>query len=425
MADLETLVVKAQSNDLDAYSSLVRQFQDMAVGYAFSILGDFHLAEDAAQEAFVQAYLDLGKLRKPIAFAGWFKRIVYVRCGRIIRIKRVPTLPLKPNVVSDLPQPDEILEQQERRDLVLCAIQALPESEREVTTLYYLSGYAQKEVGEFLEIPTKTVKSRLHTARQHLKERMMNMVEENLQGERPSKDPSFEIKVIQELEQITRLTDREIQLMLREVDTKDLALAMINSSESLQERIFANVSARVEGMIRELMDSLEPVAEDRITRTRGDIIQIIQNLIEKGNISWPPSLGKPPGKELSPEYLAMKKDLLDQFQNTSISNLNFDKLTETIVNLASVARFEGVLKLQDFHKQAQDHSGGKNEFFELGLRLIIDGFATHLVDDLMESKKKAFIQQYDTQLSMIKAGIISTQIGNDPGTIDQKLRVMY
>ena len=43
----------------------------MAVGYAYAIIGDFQLAEDAAQEAFVGAWLDLPRLREPAAFAGW------------------------------------------------------------------------------------------------------------------------------------------------------------------------------------------------------------------------------------------------------------------------------------------------------------------------------------------------------------------
>ncbi|NIR02616.1 MAG: RNA polymerase subunit sigma-24, partial [Gemmatimonadales bacterium] len=67
-------------------------FQDMAVGYAYSILGDFHLAEDAAQEAFVQAYLDLRKLRVPQAFPSWLRRIVFKQCDRFTRRKRVHTV---------------------------------------------------------------------------------------------------------------------------------------------------------------------------------------------------------------------------------------------------------------------------------------------------------------------------------------------
>ena len=77
MEESATLVERSRSGDLDAFEALVRRFQDMACGYAYSILGDFHLAEDAAQEAFVDAYRNLGQLREPRAFPGWFRRVVF------------------------------------------------------------------------------------------------------------------------------------------------------------------------------------------------------------------------------------------------------------------------------------------------------------------------------------------------------------
>ncbi len=55
MDSLTTLVTRAQNGELDAYGTIVRRFQDMAVGYAYTMLGDSHLAEDAAQEAFVRS----------------------------------------------------------------------------------------------------------------------------------------------------------------------------------------------------------------------------------------------------------------------------------------------------------------------------------------------------------------------------------
>ena len=61
-------VVRARAGDLSAFELLVREFQDMAVGYAYSILGDFQLAEDAAQDAFIEAYFCIKNLKKPKTF---------------------------------------------------------------------------------------------------------------------------------------------------------------------------------------------------------------------------------------------------------------------------------------------------------------------------------------------------------------------
>ena len=99
MEKLTALVMRARAGELDAYGELVRRLQDMAYGYAYSILCDFHLAEDAAQEAFIQAYRDLEKLREPEAFPGWLRRIVFKYCDRTRRARRkagpsAPGLPL-------------------------------------------------------------------------------------------------------------------------------------------------------------------------------------------------------------------------------------------------------------------------------------------------------------------------------------------
>jgi hypothetical protein len=73
---LRVWVARAQQGDPEAFGSIVRRFQDMAVGYAASRLGDFDLAEDAAQEAFLEAWRDLPRLREPAAFSSWLRRIV-------------------------------------------------------------------------------------------------------------------------------------------------------------------------------------------------------------------------------------------------------------------------------------------------------------------------------------------------------------
>ena len=84
--ELEAIFARAQQGDVAAYGQVVRRFQDMAVGYAGAVLGDFHLAEDAAQEAFVEAFRRAGQgLRRggfrPVASAGSFSNSATAPCG--------------------------------------------------------------------------------------------------------------------------------------------------------------------------------------------------------------------------------------------------------------------------------------------------------------------------------------------------------
>lgn len=195
----ESLVTQAQAPDANraqrhaAFGELVVRFQDMAYGYACAILGDAHLAQDVAQEAFIAAYQNLDQLREPKAFPGWLRRIVFTRCNRLTRGRRAQeqSLEMVPYLSSGQPTPLVELEDKEMREQIQAAIQALPESQRMATVLYYIDGYSQNEVAGFLEVSVDAVKKRLQRAREQLQERMIDMVRDNLQEQRPSTDDEF------------------------------------------------------------------------------------------------------------------------------------------------------------------------------------------------------------------------------------------
>jgi RNA polymerase sigma factor (sigma-70 family) len=196
MNELRVIIERSQGRDMEAYGEVVRRFRDMAVGYAYAVLGDFHLAEDAAQEAFVEAYRKLGQLRDAAAFPGWFRRVVFKQCDRIRRRKRAKRTPLgsAKDVTADVAGPAEEAERREMQQAVLEAIRGLPDEERATTTLFYIDGYSQEQVADFLEVPVTTVDNRLRSSRKRLKERMMGMVEQTLKQNAP--DERFSRKVI-------------------------------------------------------------------------------------------------------------------------------------------------------------------------------------------------------------------------------------
>ena len=206
MDELEIIVLRAQLGDRAAYEELVRRFQDMAVGYAYAVLEDWHLAEDAAQEAFITAYYDLRSLRAPRAFPAWFRRILFKQIDRIQRRKRTATIPLEQAMHIAISQRDlsQLIEQRELDRQVRRAIASLPEHQRMVVTLFYISAYSVIDISRFLDIPVATVKTRLHAARQRLHERMLFMIEDSLPNQRPSQDPAF--------------TDRVMNLSFRPID---------------------------------------------------------------------------------------------------------------------------------------------------------------------------------------------------------------
>ena len=184
-------VTRAQRGDTRAFDVLVRRFQNPAVAYARTLLHDPSAAEDAAQEAFVQAWRDLPRLTEAAAFGAWLRRLVFKFCDRVCRSAR-PTLPLAETLT--LPENLEPAWMAERADdaaRVHTAIQALPCPLREATLLYYLTGHDIKEIAAFLDLPPSTVKNRLHAARKQLRKELWTMAETTLEHEKPSKNGAF------------------------------------------------------------------------------------------------------------------------------------------------------------------------------------------------------------------------------------------
>lgn len=192
MESLHSLVMAAQNGDLDAFGLIVQRFQGMAYTSAYAMLEDAQMAEDVTQEAFIEAYLNLPKLREPAAFPGWFRRIVFKQGDRVLRGKHLATVPLEPatsfDVTLDELNPLHMTEHSEMQDFVRGAIEALPEHERIVTLLFYAGGYKLKDISAFLEVPVTTIKKRLYDARKRLKESLMHEIGDSLRGQQMRKE---------------------------------------------------------------------------------------------------------------------------------------------------------------------------------------------------------------------------------------------
>ena len=172
---MQEKIKKAQAGDVMAFGELVKMFQDAVYGVAYAIVGNFHDAQDIAQEAFIHAWRDLDSLKEPTKFPNWLCRIAKNRCMDFLRRSKINAVELKEarTVHDPSPGPLEQAEKKEFTESVLLAVNALPEKLRLTTTLFYINGYTVNEISEFLEVPAGTIKRRLHNSRQRLKENMM------------------------------------------------------------------------------------------------------------------------------------------------------------------------------------------------------------------------------------------------------------
>ncbi len=85
-------------------------------------------------------------------------------------------------------------------------------------------------------------------------------------------------------EDILKLDDRSIQLVLREVDTRDLALALKGASEEVKEKIFKNMSKRAAQLLKDELEFMGPVRVKDVEEAQQKIINVIRRLEEAGEI---------------------------------------------------------------------------------------------------------------------------------------------
>lgn len=164
-------IEEARRGNAEAQESMVQHFTGMALAVAYDKLQDPHLAEDAVQEAFTEAFANLHKLQDPRRFPGWFKVIVERQCYRDLRRKQFQTLSLHE---VELPAGDQrslesVVEKREMIGQLHATIAELPPGMRIAVQLYYFQGYSLREISQYLDISLPALKKRLFDARRKLK----------------------------------------------------------------------------------------------------------------------------------------------------------------------------------------------------------------------------------------------------------------
>jgi RNA polymerase sigma-70 factor (ECF subfamily) len=168
------LVTRAQSGERNAFSELVRIHAQGVMNVVYRMCGDAQIAEDAAQETFIQAWLHLSSYRPQTSLRNWLYRIAVNAATDMLRKEKR----ILPNALEDLPLqdpglgPEALFFQEERMDTIQKEILSLPEASRMVLVLREYEGLSYHEIADALDIPVGTVMSRLNYARKILKNKL-------------------------------------------------------------------------------------------------------------------------------------------------------------------------------------------------------------------------------------------------------------
>ena len=159
------LVGLARDGDRGAFAELVRRRQSWIRNLMRRFSGDSDLADDLAQQVFLQAWRTIPNLRQPAAFAAWLRRLAVSTWLQHLR---------KSDTLRDADQLDDTHLQQAAGDVLGVdldrALATLPEAVRLCIVLSYHDGMTHGEIADLTELPLGTVKSHIRRGTQQMRQ---------------------------------------------------------------------------------------------------------------------------------------------------------------------------------------------------------------------------------------------------------------
>lgn len=169
-------VQRTLAGDPQAFGELVRRYERDVFNLAYRMLNERGEAEDAAQEAFMRAYVNLDRYDPERPFKTWLLSITSNHCIDRLRRRRLTWLSLEeplpphPALTSNIPGPEEAMLTNERNLLVQEMLAGLSPDYRLAVVLRYWYDLSYAEIAEMLGTTESAIKSRLFRARQALAE---------------------------------------------------------------------------------------------------------------------------------------------------------------------------------------------------------------------------------------------------------------
>jgi len=162
------LILKAQRGDVDAYNLLVSRWEKRVFNYLLRLVRNREDALDLCQDVLLKVYQNLRKLEDPARFAPWMYRIAHNEAYSMLRRKK-PEDDIETTQI-DMPSLGGGMLPVETALAVDAALRRLTEEQREAVVLKVYQGFKFEEMSEILGCPLSTVKSRLYTALDLLKD---------------------------------------------------------------------------------------------------------------------------------------------------------------------------------------------------------------------------------------------------------------
>ncbi|MGW7762490.1 RNA polymerase sigma factor SigW [Bacillus velezensis] len=187
---MENLIKKrikqVKKGDQNAFAEIVDLYKDKIYQLCYRMLGNVHEAEDIAQEAFIRAYVNIDSFDINRKFSTWLYRIATNLTIDRIRKKKpdyyldaevagAEGLTMYSQIAADGVLPEDAVLSLEMSDTIQKKILKLPDKYRTVIVLKYIDELSLIEIGEILNIPVGTVKTRIHRGREALRKQLRDL----------------------------------------------------------------------------------------------------------------------------------------------------------------------------------------------------------------------------------------------------------
>ncbi|MED4625825.1 RNA polymerase sigma factor SigW [Bacillus velezensis] len=187
---MENLIKKrikqVKKGDQNAFAEIVDLYKDKIYQLCYRMPGNVHEAEDIAQEAFIRAYVNIDSFDINRKFSTWLYRIATNLTIDRIRKKKpdyyldaevagAEGLTMYSQIAADGVLPEDAVLSLELSDTIQKKILKLPDKYRTVIVLKYIDELSLIEIGEILNIPVGTVKTRIHRGREALRKQLRDL----------------------------------------------------------------------------------------------------------------------------------------------------------------------------------------------------------------------------------------------------------
>jgi RNA polymerase sigma-70 factor (ECF subfamily) len=170
--DDRTLVRRCREGDRDAFEGLVTRYQKPVFNAALRMLHDTQEALDVAQTTFLKAFEHLADYDPSYKFYSWIYRIAVNESLNALGLRK-PVERLNGEEPDEAPGPDRLVEGEQTRHAIENALMRISPELRTVIVLRHFLHLSYQDMGDVLALPEKTVKSRLYSARQLLREQLL------------------------------------------------------------------------------------------------------------------------------------------------------------------------------------------------------------------------------------------------------------